>query len=113
MRKQHFVFVLERRRCCQSAEHQVAHRDVDVSRAALDGRLVFFAQQSKAIKPPKSTVFEYYRAWQRDGTWQTIHNVLRGKVRQQEGRKLLTWAENHAASTSIHMLGISQSPICA
>ena len=38
--------------------------------------------------PPKSTVFEYYRAWQRDGTWQTIHNVLRGKVRQQEGRNV-------------------------
>jgi putative transposase len=38
--------------------------------------------------PPKSTVYEYYRAWQRDGTWQTIHDALRGKVRQQEGRNV-------------------------
>ena len=36
--------------------------------------------------PPKSTVYEYYRAWQRDGTWQTLHDALRCKVRQQEGR---------------------------
>ena len=36
--------------------------------------------------PPKSTVYEYYRAWQRDGTWQTLHDALRRKVRQQEGR---------------------------
>lgn len=37
--------------------------------------------------PAKSTVYEYYRAWQRDRTWQTIHDVLRCKVRQQEGRE--------------------------
>jgi putative transposase len=36
--------------------------------------------------PAKSTVYEYYRAWQRDGTWQTVHDVLRSRVRQQEGR---------------------------
>ena len=37
--------------------------------------------------PAKSTVYEYYRAWQRDRTWQTIHDVLRCKVRQQAGRE--------------------------
>lgn len=37
--------------------------------------------------PPKSTVYEYYRKWQFDGTWQSIHDALRGRVRQQEGRK--------------------------
>jgi transposase len=37
--------------------------------------------------PPKSTVYEYYRAWQRDGTWQSIHDALRSQVRQQEGRQ--------------------------
>lgn len=36
--------------------------------------------------PPKSTVYEYYRAWQRNGLWQSIHDLLRGQVRQQEGR---------------------------
>jgi len=36
--------------------------------------------------PAKSTVYEYYRAWQGDGTWQRVHDVLRSRVRQQEGR---------------------------
>jgi putative transposase len=36
--------------------------------------------------PAKSTVYEYYRAWQRDGTWQRVHDVLRSRVRQQEDR---------------------------
>lgn len=36
--------------------------------------------------PPKSTVFEYYRKWQLDGTWQTIHDTLRRSVRVQAGR---------------------------
>lgn len=38
--------------------------------------------------PAKSTVYEYYRAWQRDGTWQAIHDLLRGRVRQREGRNV-------------------------
>ena len=37
--------------------------------------------------PPKSTVYEYYRAWQRGGTWHTIHDALRGRVRQQVGKQ--------------------------
>lgn len=37
--------------------------------------------------PPKSTVYEYYRAWQRDGTWQAIHDALRRQVRQREGKQ--------------------------
>ena len=36
--------------------------------------------------PAKSTVYEYYRSWQGDGTWQRVHDVLRSQVRQQEGR---------------------------
>jgi len=36
--------------------------------------------------PPKSTVYEYYRAWQRDGTWERVHDALREKVRLQAGR---------------------------
>lgn len=36
--------------------------------------------------PPKSTVYEYYRGWQRDGTWQIIHDVLRSRVRRQAGK---------------------------
>jgi|SRR5262245_8996384 len=34
--------------------------------------------------PPKSTVFEYYSAWRKDGTLQHIHDHLRDLVRRHE-----------------------------
>src|SRR5438034_2089092 len=34
--------------------------------------------------PPKSTVWRYYDRFRRDGTWNTIHDLLRRKVRAQE-----------------------------
>jgi transposase len=34
--------------------------------------------------PPKSTVFEYYSAWRKDGTLQRIHDTLRDRVRRHE-----------------------------
>jgi putative transposase len=37
--------------------------------------------------PPKSTVYEYFRSWRDDGTWQSIHETLRKRVRQQDGRE--------------------------
>src|SRR5215470_2234990 len=36
--------------------------------------------------PPWQTVYGYFRTWRRDGTWQRIHDRLRGDVREQEGR---------------------------
>ncbi|MDP9373024.1 MAG: IS5 family transposase [Chloroflexota bacterium] len=36
--------------------------------------------------PPHQTVYEYYNAWRKDGTWATIHTALRERVRRQEGR---------------------------
>ncbi len=36
---------------------------------------------------PKSTVFEYFKAWRDDGTWQAIVDALRTKVRKQAGRE--------------------------
>lgn len=33
--------------------------------------------------PPKSTVWEYYSSWRKDGTLQKIHDTLRDRVRQQ------------------------------
>ncbi len=36
---------------------------------------------------PKSTVFDYYQAWQQDGTWQDILDVLREQVRLQAGKQ--------------------------
>lgn len=37
--------------------------------------------------PPKSTVFEYYRKWQADGTWQAVHDALRRQTRAQAGKQ--------------------------
>jgi putative transposase len=36
---------------------------------------------------PKSTVWDYFVAWQNDGTWQKIVDALRGQVRTEEGRE--------------------------
>jgi transposase len=37
--------------------------------------------------PPWSTVYDYYRQWRRDGTWEAIHTALREQVRQAPGRE--------------------------
>src|SRR5690242_441719 len=37
--------------------------------------------------PPWQTVYGYFRAWRKDGTWERIHDRLRTLVRQQEGRQ--------------------------
>ncbi len=37
--------------------------------------------------PPYSTVYMYFRQWQRDGTWEKIHDVLRDRLRRREGRQ--------------------------
>ena len=37
--------------------------------------------------PPWSTVYDYYRQWRRDGTWEAIHTALREQVRQAAGRE--------------------------
>jgi len=36
--------------------------------------------------PPWQTVYHYCRMWRHDGTWQVIHDLLRGDVRVAEGR---------------------------
>ncbi len=35
---------------------------------------------------PKSTVWDYFVAWQKDGTWQKLVDAIRGQVRKEEGR---------------------------
>jgi putative transposase len=37
--------------------------------------------------PPYRSVFHYFRLWQKDGTWDRIHDRLRTNVRQQAGKK--------------------------
>ncbi len=36
--------------------------------------------------PKKSSVHAYYSAWRKDGTWERIHDALRGQVRAAAGR---------------------------
>jgi len=36
--------------------------------------------------PPYKTVYDYYAKWEADGTTESIHDLLRGKVREQAGR---------------------------
>ena len=36
--------------------------------------------------PPAGTVYDYFRRWQADGTWQRIHDTLRREVRSAAGR---------------------------
>ena len=35
---------------------------------------------------PKSTAYDYFKAWNKDGTWQRLVDALRGAVRTAEGR---------------------------
>ncbi len=37
--------------------------------------------------PPWQTVYDYFRQWRQDGTWQGINDTLRREVRQQAGRE--------------------------
>jgi putative transposase len=37
--------------------------------------------------PPHQTVYEYFRVWTLDGSWQRIHDVLHGQVRHLYGKK--------------------------
>ncbi len=37
--------------------------------------------------PPWSTAWGYFRRWRKDGTWERIHDALRPRVREIEGRE--------------------------
>jgi len=37
--------------------------------------------------PAYRAAFHYFRAWQKDGTWDRIHDALREKVRRAAGKK--------------------------
>ncbi len=37
--------------------------------------------------PPWETVYRYFRHFQRDGTWERMHDRLRARVRRRVGRK--------------------------
>lgn len=37
--------------------------------------------------PPWRTVYNYFAAWKRDGTWKAINDALRRRVRRRAGRQ--------------------------
>ncbi len=37
--------------------------------------------------PPHQTVYDYYNAWRKDGSWERLHTALRERVRQRDGRE--------------------------
>ena len=37
--------------------------------------------------PPHQTVYDYFRAWRREGVWAKMNQILREQVRRQEGRE--------------------------
>ncbi len=37
--------------------------------------------------PPWKTVYTYFRTWRLDGTWQSIHDPLRRKLRRSVGKQ--------------------------
>ena len=39
--------------------------------------------------PPRSTVYDYFKAWQQDGTLHEIMRVLRESIRVKTGRNKL------------------------
>lgn len=42
--------------------------------------------------PPHTTVYDYFTAWERDGTAEEVHNTLRDEVRRRKGRRVLPTA---------------------
>lgn len=37
--------------------------------------------------PPCKTVFDYFRKWSLDGTWENLHNNIRGLARKKNERR--------------------------
>jgi transposase len=37
--------------------------------------------------PPYRIAFHYFRQWQADGTWDRVHDRLRGRIRRAAGRR--------------------------
>jgi putative transposase len=62
------------------------------SRGAICNAIVYLVRSGCAWRmlasdlPPWQTVYGYFGAWQRDGTWQRMHDALRAAVRLAAGR---------------------------
>jgi putative transposase len=73
---------------CKPGGRPRAHdlRDImDAMRYVLRGGIAWRAMPHEY--PPWPTVYHYFQAWQRDGTWERLNDELRELVRQRSGRK--------------------------
>ncbi len=67
------------------------HRTVDM-REVING-IIYLVRNGCSWRhlphdfPPWGTVHYYYRRFRLDGTWERIHDRLRGRVRRKKGRK--------------------------
>src|ERR671933_1953088 len=68
--------------------------------------------------PPYSTVYYYFRRWQKTGVWQQMNNALRQQLRQVEGRNpqpSAAIADSQSVKTtekrgkSMDLMGVSKS----
>jgi putative transposase len=59
--------------------------------------------------PPYSTVYYYFRRWQKTGVWQQMNKALRQRLRQQEGRNPQPSAAKRCASQQRFAIADSQS----
>jgi transposase len=57
---------------------------VDAMRYVLRGGIAWRALPHDY--PPWQTVYHYFRAWRRDGTWERLNDELRELVRERAGR---------------------------
>jgi transposase len=68
-------------------------RPADYDRREIVNAVLYWARNGCAWRalphdlPPYGIVFHYFRLWRLDGTWERIHDTLRGDLRQAAGRK--------------------------
>ncbi len=69
-------------------------RPVDYTRREIVNALLYFNRAGCSWRllphdfPPFPIVYYYFKTWRDDGTWQRIHDALRGKVRQAAGKRV-------------------------
>lgn len=69
-----------RRRPEQYPPREILHGIFSVARTGCAWRLL------PHDVPPWARVYQYCWRWRRDGTWELMHDLLRGDVREAEGR---------------------------
>jgi transposase len=68
-------------------------RPVDYERREIVNAILYWTRAGGSWRmlphdlPPWPTVYYYFRRWSQDGTWDRIHDHLRGQIRRATGRR--------------------------